>query len=214
MENISNVFITDCKESHYLKPLRIHYTQNGKQKMWDVMKVHNSVAILVYNISRDVLVFVKQFRPAVYYCSVQKEESQDDANQTIDTSKFPASHGITYELCAGIIDKDMSFQETAQAEVLEECGYKVPLEKFQRITSFRAGVGTTGALQELYYVEVTDDQRVSKGGGIVEEGELIDVVEVPVDQGKNLVMDETIQKPAAFLFALMWFYENIRKASQ
>ena len=35
---------------------------------------------------------------------------------------------------------------------------------------YRAGVGTSGSLQNLYYVEVTDEMKVGKGGGIIDEG--------------------------------------------
>lgn len=51
----------------------------------------------------------------------------------------PASAGITYELCAGLVDKpDLSLEEIARQEVLEECGYDVPASKLKRITSYRS----------------------------------------------------------------------------
>ena len=50
----------------------------------------------------------------------------------------PASGGVTYELCAGLVDKpDLSLEEIARQEVLEECGYDVPAAKLKRITSYR-----------------------------------------------------------------------------
>lgn len=52
----------------------------------------------------------------------------------------PASAGVTYELCAGLVDKpDLSLEEIARQEVLEECGYDVPASKLKRITSYRSG---------------------------------------------------------------------------
>lgn len=52
----------------------------------------------------------------------------------------PASVGVTYELCAGLVDKpDLSLEEIARQEVLEECGYDVPACKLKRITSYRSG---------------------------------------------------------------------------
>lgn len=51
----------------------------------------------------------------------------------------PASMGVTYELCAGLVDKpDLSLEEIARQEVLEECGYDVPASKLKRITSYRS----------------------------------------------------------------------------
>jgi len=55
----------------------------------------------------------------------------------INWSQIPGSSGITLELCAGIMDKKhLSEQETAKEEVLEECGYDVPLNDFQFITKY------------------------------------------------------------------------------
>lgn len=56
----------------------------------------------------------------------------------IDWSKVPASLGVTIELCAGILDNaKLGAKETAKQEVLEECGYDVPLENFQYVISYR-----------------------------------------------------------------------------
>lgn len=64
-------------------------------------------------------------------------EKEEDGVKKIDTDEFPGSLGVSFELCAGLIDKDDSPQLTAKKEVLEECGYDVPLENFERVTSYR-----------------------------------------------------------------------------
>ena len=74
---------------------------------------------------------------------------------------------------------------------------------------YRAGVGTSGPLQILYYVEVTDEMKVGKGGGIDEE--FIEIVEIPVSEGRAIIMDETILKPVGLMFGVTWFYSNIWK---
>lgn len=67
MENISNIKYGKLpEESPYVKPFRLYYTQNGKEKNWDLLKVHDSVSIIIYNKTRNVFVFVKQFRPGKY----------------------------------------------------------------------------------------------------------------------------------------------------
>lgn len=63
MEDLENVYISPLPDSPYVKPFRFNYTQNGKEKTWDLLEVHDSVAIVVFNITRKVMVFVKQFRP-------------------------------------------------------------------------------------------------------------------------------------------------------
>lgn len=44
----------------------MYYVQNGKEKSWDLLKVHDSVAIIILNKSSNKLVFVKQFRPGLH----------------------------------------------------------------------------------------------------------------------------------------------------
>lgn len=55
----------------------------------------------------------------------------------MDTTKYPGIKGLTLELCAGIVDKTKDLAEIAKEEVLEECGYEVPIENFERILTFR-----------------------------------------------------------------------------
>lgn len=45
--------------------------------------------------------------------------------------------GITIELCAGIVDKEKPWNEIAREEVLEECGYDVPVDRLEEIITFR-----------------------------------------------------------------------------
>lgn len=42
------------------------------------------------------------------------------------------------ELCAGIVDKDKPIEEIAKEEVLEECGYDVPLSNLKEVKSYRS----------------------------------------------------------------------------
>ena len=55
----------------------------------------------------------------------------------IDNEKYPGRLGVTLELCPGIVDKQKPLAEIAQEEVLEECGYQVPLDNIGKVTSYR-----------------------------------------------------------------------------
>lgn len=120
------------------------------------MVAHDSVAVILFNKTHNTMVFVKQFRPAVYYGLIAHELGD---SKEIDTLKYPPSQAITLELCAGIVDKDLPLAEIAKEEMEEECGYAVPVERLEEVMKYRSGVGTTGSLQVLYYCEVTDDDK-------------------------------------------------------
>ena len=163
------------------------YEQNGVEKNWEIVQAHDSVAILIYHKEENSFILVKQFRPAVYVHN---------------------SHGMSVELCAGIVDKTMPLEQIAQEEIEEECGYRVPLEEVKKISSFYTSVGFAGSRQTLYYVEVDERMKVSDGGGV--DGELIEVISLSVDDAKTFMYDENIVKTPGLMFAFMWWNDKIR----
>ena len=70
------------------------------------------------------------------YIATAKIEVRDGV-EMIDTEKYPGHLGLTLELCSGIVDKDKPVASIAKEEILEECGYDVPLENIRKITSAR-----------------------------------------------------------------------------
>lgn len=48
--------------------------------------------------------------------------------------------------------------------------------------------------------------RVNNGGGI--ETESIEVVEIPIEEAKSFIMDETKAKTPGLMFGFGWFLEN------
>lgn len=118
------------QDSLWLRSVRLYFTQDDRSKEWDVIRIHDSVCMIVFNTSRRKLVFVRQFRPAVYYASLP--EKQD----VIDVQRYPATLGLSLELCAGIVDKDKSVVEIAREELKEECGYEAPTSAFKQVMTY------------------------------------------------------------------------------
>lgn len=59
----------------------------------------------------------------------------------MDWTKVPAKNGITIELCAGIVDDPkLSLAEIVKKEILEECGYEVPLDKIEKVIGYRCSL--------------------------------------------------------------------------
>ena len=84
-------------------------------------------------------------------------------------------------------------------------GYEVSADKMECITSFYSSMGHAGSHQTLYYCEVTDDMKKSEGGGVATEGENIEVVNLPLHKGIEMVFKEDLPRSTGLLFALMWF---------
>uniref|UniRef100_A0A336KQ54 Uridine diphosphate glucose pyrophosphatase NUDT14 n=1 Tax=Culicoides sonorensis TaxID=179676 RepID=A0A336KQ54_CULSO len=189
-------------DSPYVTPHRMTFIQNGKLKYWDFLQVHDIVVVIIYNTTRKKLILVRQFRPAVYHG--QLKSANVDFND-IDFEKYPPSMGITIELCAGLIDKKgLSKKEIAREEILEECGYDVSLDQIEEIFEFNSNVQSSSGKQTLFYCEVTDEQKVSEGGGI--QNEIIDVVELSIEEvSEKMGLGTCHNTPASSMLGILWF---------
>ncbi len=188
IKKIEFLRLEECVNSAYVKPKSMIYKLNGKQKRWDIVDTHDSVAILLYHKDKDSFVFVKQFRPSIYL------KNKD---------------GFTYELCAGIMDKNLSVEQTALEEIEEEVGYKLGLDELEKISSFYTAVGFAGGRQSLFYATLDDSKKVSEGGG--DESEDIEVIYLPRKEAVSFMFDESIATTSGLMFALMWFFHNKEK---
>eukprot|EP00088_Acartia_fossae_P023567 TRINITY_DN24563_c0_g1_i1.p1 TRINITY_DN24563_c0_g1~~TRINITY_DN24563_c0_g1_i1.p1 ORF type:complete len:215 (+),score=44.56 TRINITY_DN24563_c0_g1_i1:28-672(+) len=211
MNNINNVKFVEMTNSKFLRPYRILYKQGSREKIWDCIRAHDSVAILIFNKTRKVFVFVEQFRPPVFAtrqsaCGDEKKIQVGEEWQQVD-----GSLGITLELCAGITDKNLSPEQTAVEEIFEECGYKVDIHKLEKIKTFIGSVGASGGIQNLFYVEVEDTMKCGDGGGLAHEGEMLRVREMSLPEVDTYIQQDVVNSPPGFLFAILWF--KLNKAS-
>lgn len=185
--NITNFRLTPLTEPKFISTSFAKYEQNGIKKDWEIVQAHDSVAILIYHREKECFILVKQFRPAVYLNN---------------------SDGLTVELCAGIVDKELSLVQIAKEEIEEECGYDVPLESIAKISSFYTSVGFAGSKQMLYYVEVDESMKISDGGGV--DAELIEVVSLPTQDAEAFIYDESVAKTPGLMFAFIWWFRNYK----
>ncbi|MDR1615133.1 MAG: NUDIX hydrolase [Campylobacteraceae bacterium] len=176
-------------KSPYIQPFSVFYEEDGKKKRWDCIKTHDSVACILYHTDKKAFVFVKQFRPAVYM-----------HNQEID--------GFTYEMCAGILDKNQSEEKTMQEEIMEECGYAVPLSQLERLFTFYTGIGFSGAKQTIFFATIDESMKKEKGGGVHDEQ--IEIFFLPVSCAKEFIYDESKPKTAGTMFAIIWLFERYK----
>ncbi|CAH8430587.1 unnamed protein product [Heterobilharzia americana] len=217
--DISTFKVSVLKEpSNYVMPYRISFRQDGRLRTWDGILAHDSVSVLLYHAEKKSLLFVKQFRPVVYYTKLRELgiiSSPIDGEVETSQVDLPSSElGETLELCAGLIDGVQNNPKYyAVQEVLEECGFKIKEEYLRLINSFYTSVGLTGTKMMLYYTEVHEYQKVpNAGGGLHAEGEYIEVVEWPISKLEEFFQSNNSMKQAisvTLLYAVSWFKENI-----
>jgi hypothetical protein len=115
----------------------------------DVVDSHDSIAVVLYHAEKNSMLLVRQFRPALY-ASLMRAAAKEGKSCNI-----PLARGFTCELCAGLVDKEKAIKEIVQEEILEECGYNVPIDSIQPIASYAAGVGIQGVLCHARTPETT-----------------------------------------------------------
>ena len=183
---IKDLKISELKDTKYIHPLKVTFLQNGKNKTWEAVKSHNSVAVLLYHVEKKAFLLVKQFRVPVFL---------NDNSKT-----------FTYELCAGLVDKDKSLEEIAQEEIDEECGYFVELNNISKITSFYTNVGISGACQYLFFAKIDESMKIHDGGGVNDEE--IELMFLPIEQVDEFIFDESKAKTPGLMFGFYWFLKN------
>lgn len=170
----------------FIKPIKINYTYKNTKKTWEAVISHDSVAILLWHVQNESFVIVKQLRATVLH------------SHKVD--------GHTYELCAGIVDKQTTLAHIAKEEVLEECGFDIPVQNLQKISSFYTSVGISGAKQTLYFGKISEEMKVNEGGGL--EDEEIEVIYISIKEAKKFMFDESYKKTPGLIMAFYWFFDT------
>jgi len=128
----------------------------------------NGATILLYNRERRTVVLVRQFR-------------------------FPTwgngHDGFLIEAAAGLLDQ-ASPEDRIKAEVEEETGYRVG--EVRKV--FEAFMSPGSVTERLYFfvAEYDPASRAGAGGGIAEEGEDIEVLELAMDEAMRMMADGRI----------------------
>ena len=116
----------------------------------------NGATILLYDRRRETVVLTRQFR-------------------------FPAfvngHDGMLIEVPAGLLD-DASPEARIRAEVEEEAGYRV--HRVEKLFEAFMSPGSVTEKLHFFLAEYDSAEKISQGGGVVAEGEDIEVIELPL----------------------------------
>lgn len=206
MENVTEIkrLIPLPPDSPFMKPRRFFYIQNGKSKFWDLLKIRDQVSIVIFNKSTNKLVFVRQFRPAIYYSIIT---SSGCPIESADLNQFRPSLAITVELCGGMVDKNMSIKDIAREEISEECGFDIPINRLEEIYQFKTAVSPASSTHTLYYCEVCESDRLPKTNC----QSIIETVEYSIQEVKNMLSKcADINSPPVFILGVMWFLSQMK----
>lgn len=188
MKKFTLLNLSKTEQSKFIQPHTIHYLLDNEPYSWDMYRSFDSVATLLYLQDSHSLLLLKHLRPCAF---VRNQE------------------GIIYELCAGLADKEgKSLEQIAREEILEECGYDIPLQNLQKINAFFSNIGLSTSKQTLFFATICQEEKISEGGG--ERDENFELFELPCSEIINFLKDETKEKTSSLAYMLEWFLRTQR----
>lgn len=152
---------------------KIEFEQQRKDGSWqtqtrEVYDRGNGATIGLYNLAKRTVILTRQFRlPA-----------------------FVNEHdGYLIEAAAGLLD-NASPEERIRLEAEEETGYRV--KSVRKVYEAFMSPGSVTERLHFFVGEYHPEDRISAGGGLAEEGEDIEVLELPFDQALAMIDDGRI----------------------
>ncbi|MCD4864728.1 NUDIX domain-containing protein [Pseudomonas sp. PLB05] len=126
----------------------------------------NGATILLYDRDRRTVLLIRQFR--------------------LPTLGNGLDDGLLVETPAGLLDAAAP-EARIKAEVEEETGYR--LDNVQHLFDAFMSPGSVTELLHFFAGEYRADQRIADGGGLHEEGEDIELLELPFDEALAMARD-------------------------
>ena len=128
----------------------------------------NAATLLPYHLKQRTVVLVRQFRYPAYV------NGYDD---------------LMIEAAAGLLDNETP-EARIRAEAEEETGYR--LREVRKVFEAFMSPGAVTEKLHFFVAEYEPEMRIGSGGGIADEGEEIEVLELPIDEALAMIGDGRI----------------------
>ncbi|QLF70026.1 NUDIX domain-containing protein [Peteryoungia desertarenae] len=142
----------------HLRGITFDFFREGRaphRLSWEVFDRREAAGILLHNVERDTVTLVRQLRIPAH---------------------LMGDHPYLLEVPAGFIDEGETALQAVIREALEETGYAVT--KASNAFAAYMSPGSVTEKVHCFYGSVTDVDRVSAGGGLDDEHEDLEVVEL------------------------------------
>ncbi|QJB32646.1 GDP-mannose pyrophosphatase NudK [Chitinophaga oryzae] len=130
----------------------------------------NGAVVLLYNKAQQTVVLTRQFRMPTYL------NGNDD--------------GMLIEACAGLLDKSNP-EDCIRREAEEETGYRIT--DVQKIFEAYMSPGSVTEILYFFVASYDNTMKINDGGGLEDEQEEIEVLEIPFKKALEMVADGRIR---------------------
>ncbi|MBR0795639.1 GDP-mannose pyrophosphatase [Bradyrhizobium jicamae] len=159
------------KKKYELKSATFDYRRANGEWQTQVREVFdrgNGAALLPYNLAGRTVVLVRQFRYPAF------ANGYDD---------------LLIEVAAGMLD-DAAPEVRIRAEAEEEIGYR--LDHVRKVFEAFTTPGAVTEKLHFFVAEYDATMRIGDGGGLADEGEDIEVLELSIDEALAMIADGRI----------------------
>lgn len=148
---------------------KVTYEYQKRDGQWETQSREaydrgNGATILLYNKSEGKVILTRQFRLPTY---VNGNDS-----------------GMLIEACAGLLDENNA-EDCIRKETEEETGYKI--SKVRKIFESYMSPGSVTEILYFFVAEYDKSMKVSDGGGLEEEQENIEVLELDFNKAIEMM---------------------------
>jgi len=160
---------TEVLSDNWYTLKKITYNYLNEQGEWETQSREvydrgNGATILLYNTAKKSIILTRQFRLPTYI----------NGNKT----------GMLIEACAGLLDNDNP-EDCIRKETEEETGYSV--SNVKKIFECYMSPGSVTEILHFFVAEYNQDMKVSAGGGLEEEQEHIEVLELDFETAYGMI---------------------------
>jgi len=141
---------------------------DGRTMIREILNSGDAAVVLPYDLERRKVILVRQFRAPVMHLE---------------------GHPDFLEAVAGLLDEDEP-ETCARRESMEEAGLRVG--RLEPLGRFWSAPGATTERLHLFLAPYTEADRVAEGGGLADEHEEIEVLEVGFDDLARFLADNII----------------------
>lgn len=161
------------EKRYKLKEIELTYQEPGKaqeQYTREVFDRGNGAAILLYNQQQNTVILIRQFRLPTFL----------NANP----------NGMLIEACAGTLE-EVDPEACIKREVIEETGYHI--DQVEKVMEVYPSPGAVTEILHLYIAPYEAENHKSNGGGLANEHEHIQVLEVDFSQAIQMMKSGEIK---------------------
>lgn len=166
---------TEVLSNNWYVLRKITYDYLKKDGTWETQSREaydrgNGATILLYNKENKTIILTQQFRMPTYL----------NGNET----------GMMIETCAGLLDKDNA-EECIRRETEEETGYKI--SSVEKVFEVYMSPGSVTEIVHFFIAEYSKEMKINDGGGLDEEQENIEVLEIDFSKAVKMIQTGEIK---------------------